>query len=75
MSERKPGFKNKIGRPNMNIVDGVAANAEGDATFEREDSMTGKIETKAAAATIADGVRRVGGVNDYFLLWLAVGMP
>jgi hypothetical protein len=32
MSERKPGFKNKIGRPNMNIsfiVDGVATDDEG----------------------------------------------
>jgi acyl-CoA reductase-like NAD-dependent aldehyde dehydrogenase len=36
------------------IVDGAAVEAEGGATFERKDPMTGKLATRAAAATLAD---------------------
>jgi acyl-CoA reductase-like NAD-dependent aldehyde dehydrogenase len=36
------------------IVDGTAAPAEGGATFDRKDPMTGKVATQAAAATLAD---------------------
>ena len=35
------------------IVDGAAVKAEGGATFERKDPMTGKVATQAAAATLA----------------------
>ena len=40
------------------IVDGAAVEAEGGATFERKDPMTGKVATRAAAATV--GRRREG---------------
>jgi acyl-CoA reductase-like NAD-dependent aldehyde dehydrogenase len=36
------------------IADGAAVEAEGGALFDRKDPMTGKVATRAAAATLAD---------------------
>jgi acyl-CoA reductase-like NAD-dependent aldehyde dehydrogenase len=55
------------------IVDGVAAKAEGDATFDRNDPMTGKLATRAAAATLADVEKVVAAAAKAFETWSETG--
>jgi acyl-CoA reductase-like NAD-dependent aldehyde dehydrogenase len=55
------------------IVDGIAAQAEGGATFERKDPMTGKVATRAAAATLADVDKVVAAAAKAFATWSETG--
>lgn len=55
------------------IVDGAACAAEGGATFERHDPMTGKVATRAAAATLADVERIVATAAKAFETWSQTG--
>src|SRR5258708_29573771 len=51
------------------IVDGAAVNAEGGVTFERRDPMTGKVATRAAAATLADVEKVAAAAAKAFETW------
>ena len=51
------------------IVDGIAMEAEDGATFERKDPMTGKVVTRAAAATLADVEKVVAAAAKAYELW------
>jgi acyl-CoA reductase-like NAD-dependent aldehyde dehydrogenase len=55
------------------IIDGAAAKAENGATFERKDPMTGKIATRAAAATLADVDKIVAAAAKAFETWSQTG--
>jgi acyl-CoA reductase-like NAD-dependent aldehyde dehydrogenase len=55
------------------IVDGAAVKAEGGATFERKDPMTGKVATEAAAATVADVEKVVAAAAMAFETWSETG--
>src|ERR1700678_1143697 len=52
------------------IVDGTAMEAESGATYERKDPMTGKVATRAAAATLADVDKVVAAASAAFENWL-----
>src|SRR5713226_9893782 len=61
---------------NMNIafiVDGAAVEAEGGAVFDRKDPMTGKVATRAAAATVADVDKVVEAAAKAFESWSETG--
>jgi acyl-CoA reductase-like NAD-dependent aldehyde dehydrogenase len=55
------------------IVDGIAMEAEDGATFERKDPMTGKVVTRAAAATLADVEKVVAAAAKAFEIWSETG--
>jgi vanillin dehydrogenase len=55
------------------IVDGTAVEAEGGATYERKDPMTGKVATRAAAATLADVDKVVAAAAAAFESWSQTG--
>jgi vanillin dehydrogenase len=55
------------------IIDGAAAKAEGGAVFERKDPMTGKVATRAAAATLADVDKIVAAAAKAFATWSQTG--
>jgi len=55
------------------IVDGLPADAEGGATFERKDPVTGKVTTRAAAATLADVEKVVASAAGAFPAWSETG--
>ncbi|MGO9007925.1 MAG: aldehyde dehydrogenase [Beijerinckiaceae bacterium] len=55
------------------IVDGAPADAEGGATFERKDPVTGKVATRAAAATLADVEKVVDSAASAFPSWSETG--
>jgi acyl-CoA reductase-like NAD-dependent aldehyde dehydrogenase len=55
------------------IVDGTAMEAEGGATYERKDPMTGKVATRAAAATLVDVDRVVTAASAAFETWSQTG--
>jgi vanillin dehydrogenase len=55
------------------IVDGLPADAEGGATFERRDPVTGKVTTRAAAATLADVEKVVASAAGVFPAWSETG--
>ena len=55
------------------IVDGAAMEAEGGATYERKDPMTGKVATRAAAATLADVDKVVAAASAAFETWSQTG--
>jgi acyl-CoA reductase-like NAD-dependent aldehyde dehydrogenase len=55
------------------IVDGIAVDAEGGATYERKDPMTGKVATRAAAATLADVDKVVAAASAAFQSWSQTG--
>ena len=55
------------------IVDGIAVEAEGGATYERKDPMTGKVATRAAAATLADVDKVVAAASAAFQSWSQTG--
>jgi acyl-CoA reductase-like NAD-dependent aldehyde dehydrogenase len=55
------------------IIDGAAENAEAGATFERKDPMTGKIATRAAAATLGDVEKVVAAAAKAFETWSETG--
>jgi vanillin dehydrogenase len=55
------------------IVDDTAVPAEGGATFDRKDPMTGKIATRAAAATLADVKKVVAAAAKAFEAWSETG--
>ena len=55
------------------IVDGAAVKAEGGATFDRKDPMTGKVATQAAAATLADVEKVVAAAAKAFETWSETG--
>jgi vanillin dehydrogenase len=55
------------------IVDGTAVPAEGGATFDRKDPMTGKVATQAAAAALADVEKVVAAAAKAFEAWSETG--
>jgi acyl-CoA reductase-like NAD-dependent aldehyde dehydrogenase len=55
------------------IVDGAPADAEGGAIFERKDPVTGKVATRAAAATLADVEKVVDSAGKAFPSWSETG--
>jgi acyl-CoA reductase-like NAD-dependent aldehyde dehydrogenase len=55
------------------IVDGTAVEAEGGATYERKDPMTGKVASRAAAATLADVDKVVAAASAAFETWSQTG--
>jgi acyl-CoA reductase-like NAD-dependent aldehyde dehydrogenase len=55
------------------LVDGAAMEAEGGATYERKDPMTGKVATRAAAATLADVNKVVAAASAAFETWSQTG--
>jgi vanillin dehydrogenase len=55
------------------IVDGIAVEAQGGATYERKDPMTGKVATRAAAATLADVDKVVAAASAAFETWSQTG--
>jgi acyl-CoA reductase-like NAD-dependent aldehyde dehydrogenase len=55
------------------LVDGAAMEAEGGATYERKDPMTGKVATRAAAATLADVDKVVAAASAAFETWSQTG--
>jgi acyl-CoA reductase-like NAD-dependent aldehyde dehydrogenase len=55
------------------IVDGTAIEAEGGATYERKDPMTGKVASRAAAATLADVDKVVAAASAAFETWSQTG--
>jgi acyl-CoA reductase-like NAD-dependent aldehyde dehydrogenase len=55
------------------IVDGAAVSAEKGATFDRNDPMTGKLATRAAAATLADVEKVVTASARAFETWSETG--
>ncbi|MGP0060724.1 MAG: aldehyde dehydrogenase [Beijerinckiaceae bacterium] len=55
------------------IVDGAPADAEGGAVFERKDPVTGKVATRAAAATLADVEKVVDSAAKAFPSWSETG--
>jgi acyl-CoA reductase-like NAD-dependent aldehyde dehydrogenase len=55
------------------IIDGEAVNAEKGATFERKDPMTGKVASRAAAATAADVEKVVAAASKAFETWSQTG--
>ncbi|MDQ0473918.1 aldehyde dehydrogenase [Labrys wisconsinensis] len=55
------------------IIDGAASGAEGGATFERLDPVTGAVATRAAAATLADVERVVASASKAFETWSETG--
>ena len=55
------------------IVDGTAVEAERGATFDRKDPMTGKLATRAAAATLADVEKVVAAAAKAFETWSETG--
>ena len=55
------------------IVDGTAVEAEGGATYDRKDPMTGKVATRAAAATLADVDKVVAAASAAFETWSQTG--
>jgi hypothetical protein len=55
------------------IVDGGAVAAEGGGTFERKDPMTGKVATRAPAATLADVEKVVAAAAKAFETWSETG--
>src|SRR6204780_1091137 len=55
------------------LVDGAAMEAEGVATYERKDPMTGKVATRAAAATLADVDKVVAAASGAFETWSQTG--
>jgi acyl-CoA reductase-like NAD-dependent aldehyde dehydrogenase len=55
------------------IIDGAATKAEGGATFERKDPMTGKVATRAAAAALADVDKVVAAAATAFETWSQTG--
>jgi acyl-CoA reductase-like NAD-dependent aldehyde dehydrogenase len=55
------------------IIDGAAAKAENGAAFERKDPMTGKVATRAAAATLADVDKIVAAAAKAFETWSQTG--
>jgi acyl-CoA reductase-like NAD-dependent aldehyde dehydrogenase len=55
------------------IVDGAPADAEGGAIFERKDPVTGKVATRAAAATLADVEKVVDSAAKAFPSWSETG--
>ena len=56
------------------IVDGAAVPAEGGATFDRKDPMTGKVATQAAAAALADVEKVVAAAAKAFEAWSETGL-
>jgi acyl-CoA reductase-like NAD-dependent aldehyde dehydrogenase len=55
------------------IVDGTAVPAEGGATFDRKDPMTGKVATQAAAAALADVEKVVAAAAKAVEAWSETG--
>jgi vanillin dehydrogenase len=55
------------------IADGAAVKAEGGALFDRKDPMTGKVATRAAAATLADVEKVVAAAAKAFESWSETG--
>src|ERR1043166_4095584 len=55
------------------IVDGSAVAAEGGGSFERKDPMTGKVATRAPAATLADVEKVVAAAAKAFETWSETG--
>ena len=55
------------------IIDGAAAKAEGGATFERRDPVTGDVATTAAAASLADVERVCAAAAKAFETWSETG--
>jgi vanillin dehydrogenase len=55
------------------IVDGTAVEAQGGATYERKDPMTGKVASRAAAATLADVDKVVAAASAAFETWSQTG--
>jgi acyl-CoA reductase-like NAD-dependent aldehyde dehydrogenase len=55
------------------IVDGNAVEAQGGVTYERKDPMTGKVATRAAAATLADVEKVVAAAAKAFETWSETG--
>jgi len=55
------------------LVDGQARAAQGDATFERRNPITGAVATIAAAATAADAVAAADSAARAFAQWSALG--
>jgi vanillin dehydrogenase len=55
------------------IIEGAPADAEGGATFDRKDPVTGKVATRAAAATVADVARVVASAEAAFPAWSETG--
>jgi acyl-CoA reductase-like NAD-dependent aldehyde dehydrogenase len=55
------------------LVDGAAMEAEGGATYERKDPMTGKVATRAAAATLGDVDKVVAAASAAFETWSQTG--
>jgi vanillin dehydrogenase len=55
------------------IIGGAASQAEGDATFERRDPVTGAIATTAAAASVADAQKTADAAGKAFPSWSQTG--
>ena len=55
------------------IIDGAAVSASGGATFERKDPMTGKLASRAAAASVADVEKIVAAAAKAFETWSETG--
>src|SRR6516164_6418544 len=55
------------------LIDGADSPAEGGATFERSDPVTGDIATRAAAASVADAVRAADAAAAALPAWAELG--
>lgn len=55
------------------LIDGKSVGASGGATFERNDPFTGKVASRAAAATVADANAAVEAAAAAFKSWAAMG--
>jgi acyl-CoA reductase-like NAD-dependent aldehyde dehydrogenase len=55
------------------IIGGEAVGAAGNATFERKDPFTGKVATRAPAATVADAIAAVEAAEAAFPAWAELG--
>lgn len=55
------------------IIDGLPADAQGGATFERKDPVTGNLATRAAAATVADVEKVADAAAKAFESWSETG--
>lgn len=55
------------------IIGGVARQAEGGATYERRDPVTGAVATRAAAATVQDASKAVEAAAAAFPAWSETG--
>ncbi|MGO4832786.1 aldehyde dehydrogenase family protein, partial [Rhizobiaceae sp. 2RAB30] len=55
------------------LIDGAEQGASGGATYERHDPFTGKLATRAAAATTNDAVAAVAAAAAAFPAWSKTG--